>query len=129
LAEAKSMSAKYTVADLVKELTWKESRFIGRTRSLFQQQNWGETMNFSSLFSKESAFTRYFLAFIIWELASWALPVAVPLLVAEKYGIGAELAFIIGMQWLPSIFFRAFYRGFDQSNRSTKNNDLHHGKF
>jgi MFS family permease len=71
-------------------------------------QNWRETMNFSSLFAKETAFTRYFLAFIIWELASWALPVEVPLLVAEKYGVGAELAFSIGMQWLPSIFLGPF---------------------
>jgi MFS family permease len=65
-------------------------------------------MSFSSLFSKETVFIRYFLAFIIWELASWALPVAVPLLVAEKYGVGAELAFSIGMQWLPSIFLGPF---------------------
>jgi hypothetical protein len=42
-------------------------------------------MKFSSLFSKETAFTRCFLAFIVWELASRALPAAVPLLVVEKY--------------------------------------------
>lgn len=53
---------------------------------------------------KYKDFKNYFVAFSIWHLASWVSITIIPIYATHVYGLGNQVAAIIGLRWLPNIF-------------------------
>ncbi|GAA0287651.1 putative MFS family arabinose efflux permease [Gracilibacillus halotolerans] len=52
---------------------------------------------------KDKVFRRYIYAYLITQINTWMIPALTPILLNKHFGIGKELAFSLGLQWLPSI--------------------------
>lgn len=57
---------------------------------------------------KYKDFKNYFVAFSIWHLASWVSITIIPIYATQVYGLGNQVAAIIGLRWLPNIFLGPF---------------------
>ena len=57
---------------------------------------------------KYKDFKNYFVAFSIWHLASWVSITIIPIYATHVYGLGNQVAAIIGLRWLPNIFLGPF---------------------
>ena len=63
--------------------------------------------DFKQLFATP-ALRRYWLCLALYQLGSWSVLAALPILVAVRFGVGAELVLSIGIKMLPRILLAPF---------------------